>query len=206
MTDLVGPPRRLPARSLLLAAAVVGCGHGPVPAKTAPPATVAPDAGADAGPPDAPSVDVPPIVAPRWRREDGCARNWAPAGDPSTDVMALGRICAQGTAALFAQPAVIRVAPGRAARVPFALTATPACLYAAAAANSGGLSVSLLSPQGDAVASISSTEPVALAPPDGPVCVRQAGTYQVQINVAAATDASSAAAAVAVQIWRAAPD
>jgi hypothetical protein len=146
------------------------------------------------------------VVAPRWRREDGCARNWAPAGDPSKDVVALGRLCAQGTTAVFAQPALIRVTAGRPARVPFALTAAPACLYVAAAADSGGISVSVLSPQGDAVASISSTDPAALVPPDGPVCVREAGGYQVAVSVAAAADAAGAAAGVAVQIWRAAVD
>jgi hypothetical protein len=190
---------------VLLAAAAIGCGHGPVPAKTARPAAVAASTGADAGAAEAPSVVLPPIVAPRWRREDGCARDWVPCGDPSKDVVALGRICTQGTTPILPEPSVVRVAAGRSAKVPFALTAAPACLYAAAAAGSGGISLSLRDPADKPLSSLSSTDSAVLVPPDGPVCVRAAGSYQVLVNVPAA-NASSAEITVAVQIWRTAAD
>jgi hypothetical protein len=62
-----------------------------------------------------------------------------------------------------------------------------------------------MSPQGQAIASLSSTDPAALAPPDGPVCVREAGTYRLVVSVPA-SDASSSEMGVAVQIWRTATD
>ena len=194
-------------RSALLfppVAAAIGCGHGPVQAKAAP-AAVAPPVAVEAGLTETAAAPPAENVGPRWRREDGCARDWAPSGDPVKDVVALGALCAQGTVPVLPEAAVVRVLAGRSARVDFTPTKLPSCLHVTAAATTGGLSVSLRGPAGNAIAGIWSNDGAVLAPPDGPVCVRDAGTYQAVVSVTPA-DASNAEARVAVQIWRAGSD
>lgn len=187
---------------VIAGATVLGCGRGPIPANAAPAAAARPAAIPDAAAPDAPPPTDPPIaLGPRWRREDGCARDWAPTGDPSRDVLALGKICAQGMAPVSPEPSLIRVLPGHSARIAFTLTGPPTCLRAALAANSGGLSLAVLGPRGEILAGVSSTDSAAVAPPDGPVCVREGGTYTLFVSVPAA-DASGTEITVSAKAWR----
>jgi len=201
---------RRTAFGLVLATALPGCERGPLPTKTAPSSSVVdagqggPAASASAWGGPAAAIDLPAVPAPRWRREDGCARDWTPSSDPARDVAALGKLCAQGMAALLPEASMIRVRPGRTAEVPFTLAVPGTCLRAAAAGGPGGISLSLWSGQ-KPLANVSSFEPAVLAPPDGPVCVREAGPYRIALGVAPA-DAADAEVSIAVQVWQAASD
>jgi hypothetical protein len=147
----------------------------------------------------APAVELVPV--PRFRWEEGCARDFKSSGTASRDIAELQRLCAQGMAPI-SEPVVAAVRGG-AAEATFRITAAGACLRAGAVAPSGGISLSLLSPVGEVLASASSTEPLSVAPMDGTVCVREPGPYRAMVRVPALTTEVSS---VTIQVWQAKKD
>jgi hypothetical protein len=142
------------------------------------------------------------LSAPRFRREEGCARDFRSTGTPAEDVMSLERLCAQGMAPLLTEPASARTSSAGVVEIPFQV-GSAACLRAAAVAAGGALSVSLVDPRGISLASASSTEPLGVVPVDGPVCVREPGAYRTVVRM---SSPSSEATNVTVQVWQASRD
>jgi hypothetical protein len=174
-----------------LPAAVVCCDKGS--------ATKVEDAGSGAvevAPVDAGPVEV--SAGPRFRREDSCARDFKTSGSVGRDMAELQRLCAQGMVPI--SEAAVATVQGSAAEATFRINATGACLRAGAVAASGGLSLSLMGPTGDVLASASSNEALSVAPMDGTVCVREPGAYRALVRLpAASTEVSS----VTIQVWQA---
>jgi hypothetical protein len=134
----------------------------------------------------------------RFRREEGCARDFKSSVSASRDIDELRRLCAQGMAPLSA-PVVVTPAGGN-GEAPFRLTTSGACLRAAAVAASGAVSLALVGPSGDILASASSSEPLIVTPPDGTVCVREPGAYRAVVRfLSQPNDGSS----VTIQVWQA---
>ena len=161
------------------------------------------DAGADALD-TAAAVDAGPVVVgastgPRFRRADGCARDYKPSGSAERDMSELQRLCAQGMAPL-SDAATAPVAVDGAAEATFRVTSPGVCLRAGAVAPSGALSLSLIGPSGEALASASSAEPLSVAPIDGTVCVREPGPYRAVIRVLGSPGEVSS---VTIQVWQA---
>jgi len=65
---------------------------------------------------------------------------------------------------------------------------------------SGALSLSLIGPSGEALASASSAEPLTVAPIDGTVCVREPGAYRAVVRTPRSPGEVSS---VTIQVWQA---
>jgi len=89
----------------------------------------------------------------------------------------------------------------RVIEVPFRIT-SPGCFRGAAVGAQPGLSMTLLDPQGNVLATASSREPFVLVPTDGTVCVREIGDYRTSVRMSASPDPRPASS-VTVQIWQA---
>jgi hypothetical protein len=142
------------------------------------------------------------LAWPRFRREEGCARDFKPTGKALEDVAALERLCAQGMAPLLAEPVSARASSAGLVEVPFQL-GSAACVRAAAVAAGGSLSMSLVDPRGAQVAVASSIESLGVVPVDGTVCVREPGAYRTVVRVASPSAESTN---VTVQVWQASRD
>jgi hypothetical protein len=139
-------------------------------------------------------------VGSRFRKEEGCARDFKTSGTAMEDVARLEHLCAQGMVAILPEPASLRSTAG-VVDVPFRL-ASPACVRAAAVSSAGPLSISLLDSRGATLATASAFEPLAVVPTDGTVCVRDPGSYRALVRLAPATEPAN----VALQIWQAVRD
>ena len=151
--------------------------------------------GADAAAPGA------AFVASRFRKEEGCARDFKASGTATEDVARLERLCAQGMVAVLPEPVSTRATPAGVVEITFRLV-SPACVRAAAASMAGPLSISLLDPGGATLAAASSFEPIAVVPTDGPICMREPGSYRALVRLSPASEPSS----VTLQVWQAARD
>ena len=128
--------------------------------------------------------DLLPTFRPalKFRRADGCARDYKPSGSLGRDMSELQRLCAQGMAPLSDAATVTVPLDGR-AEATFRVASPGVCLRAGVVALSGALSLSLIGPTGDALASASSVEPLSVVPVDGTVCVREPGAYRAAVRV-----------------------
>jgi hypothetical protein len=135
-----------------------------------------------------------PLAGPRFRKEEGCARDFQAGGSQREGLALLERLCAQGMAPLLAEP--LSTTASAVAEVPFQV-ATAGCLRAGAVSAGGALSMTLVDPRGSVLSAASSTEPVAVVPIDGTLCVRVPGTYRAAVRL------SGGASQVTVQIWQA---
>jgi hypothetical protein len=135
---------------------------------------------------------------PRFRREEGCARDLKSSASASRDIDELRRLCAQGMAPL-STPVVVTAAGGI-AEAPFRLNVSGACLRAAAVAASGAVSLALVGPSGEILASASSAEPLVVTPADGTVCVREPGAYRAVVRFLSQPNEGSS---VTIQVWQA---
>jgi hypothetical protein len=195
---------------LALTAVVFGCGgrpSGAVACCAAPDVASASHADGGAGAPaDAkPGGAFPDAL--RFRREEGCARTLARSGDRDQDLAALGKLCAAGLVPVEVDTTgLLRVPAGRIVDVPFSLVAGNACLRVGAIASStGGLSVALY--RGDRLlGSAVSPDSVVVTPPDGPVCVREAGAYRAVVLAGTMPDASADPVGISLRIWQATGD
>jgi hypothetical protein len=141
------------------------------------------------------------LAGSRFRKEEGCARDFKTSGTVLEDVARLERLCAGGMVAVLPEPITARATPAGVVDVPFRL-ASPACVRAAAASPSGPLSISLLDARGATLAAASSFDLLAVVPTDGTICVRDAGSYRALIRLAPSAEPPS----VAFQVWQAARD
>jgi hypothetical protein len=139
------------------------------------------------------------LAGPRFRREEGCARDFKSSGTALEDVAALERLCAQGMAPLLAEPVSARASSAGVVEVPFQL-GSAACVRAAVVAAGGALSLSLVDPRGAPVANASSIEPLGVVPVDGTVCVREPGAYRTIVRISSPNAESTN---VTVQVWQA---
>jgi len=142
------------------------------------------------------------LAGPRFRKEEGCARDFKSSGAALEDVASLERLCAQGMAPLLAEPASVRASSAGVVEVPFQV-GSAACLRAAAVAAGGALSVSLVDPRGAPLANASSIEAIGVVPVDGPVCVREPGAYRTVVRI---SSPPAEATNVTVQVWQASRD
>src|SRR6266508_6387261 len=139
----------------------------------------------------------------RFRREDGCARDFKSSGEAARDLVELGRLCGQGMAPLLTDAMTGSAPPGGTVEATFRVTGSSACLRAGTVASGGGLSLSLLNQRGELLAGSSSTESLTVAPVDGTVCVREPGAYRAVVRVAPTASATST---LTIQVWQAARD
>jgi hypothetical protein len=184
---------------------MAACNHGSKP--TAPgccdrPESARPEAGSseararlEAG------ATTPSPAGPRFRKEEGCARDFKPSVTASQDLAELARLCGQGMAPLFTE-AASAVSGG--VEVPFRITSA-GCFRAAVVAAQAGLSMSLLDPQGVVLAAGSSAEPFALVPVDGNVCVREPGDYRAIVRMSIPREPRPASS-MTIQVWQASRD
>jgi hypothetical protein len=145
---------------------------------------------------------VPPSSGARFRKEEGCARDFGSTGAALDDMAELERLCARGMTPLFAVPLQARASSTGVVDVPFSVDA-PACLRVGAVAPVAGLSLSVFDPHGAPLLNASSSEPFGIVPVDGTVCVRDLGTYRTVVRLAGA---AADGATVCVQIWQATRD
>jgi hypothetical protein len=138
----------------------------------------------------------------RFRKEEGCARDFQASGGATQDLAVLERLCAQGMTPLLPEPAVVPL-PSGVAEVPFKV-GSAACLRAAVVAGpNASPTLSLVDPRGATLANAASNEAVGVVPTDGTVCVREIGTYRAVVRLSAG---SSDAGAAMLQIWQASRD
>jgi hypothetical protein len=184
---------------------VLACNHASKPSAAGCCDQPDPARGGDAGPEvraaDAGAASASQ-AAPRFRREEGCARDFKSTGAPLDDVALLEKLCAQGMAPLLAEPVSLRSSSAGVVEIPFQV-GSAACLRAAVVAGGGALSVSLVDPRGAPLANASSIEPLGVVPVDGPVCVREPGAYRTVVRI---SSPSSEATNVTVQVWQASRD
>lgn len=142
-----------------------------------------------------------PKPSSRFRREEGCARDFSATGDAVQDIAELQRLCAQGLVAFFPNAVNASASGSEALEVPFRVNAPTACLRAGVVGGAKGVTASLVDERGAVLASTSSLEPLALVPVDGTVCVREPGMYRVVVRMNTGLEAQ----AVSVQAWQANP-
>jgi hypothetical protein len=152
--------------------------------------------GAEPGGPSAPTA------SPRFRKEEGCARDFKSNGAPRDDIARLERLCAQGMVPLLPEPVSATASPAGVVEVPFKV-ASAGCLRGGAVAPAGALSIAFFDPRGASLISASSTEPLGVVPVDGTICVREPGAYRAVVRL---SPAPSEATNVTVQIWQASRD
>lgn len=191
---------------LFLAVVVSSCNHA---SKATAPGTY--DRGAQAGDGESGSDNragaesngaSAPTASPRFRKEEGCARNFKSNGAARDDVVLLERLCAQGMAPLLPEPVTTTASSAGLVEVPFKV-ASAGCLRGGAVAPAGALSIAFLDPHGASLVSASSTEPLGVVPVDGTICVREPGAYRAVVRL---SPAPSEATNVTVQIWQASRD
>jgi hypothetical protein len=142
------------------------------------------------------------LVGPRFRKEEGCTRDFKSSGAAAEDVASLEHFCAQGMAPLLSEPVSAKASSAGVVEVPFQV-GSAACLRAAAVATAGSMSVSLVDPRGASLAQASSVEPLGVVPIDGPVCVREPGAYRTVVRI---SSPSAEGTNVTVQVWQASRD
>jgi hypothetical protein len=187
----------------LLGWAVIGCNHASKPSAAGCCDQPDPTRAGETGSETRSANDAGAALAgTRFRKEEGCARDFKSSGTAQDDVASLERLCAQGMAPLLAEPTSARASSAGVVEVPFQVSSS-ACLRAAAVAGAGAISVSLVDPRGGSLASASSVEPLGVVPVDGPVCVREPGSYRAVVRI---SPSSAEATNVTVQVWQASRD
>ncbi|HMJ52188.1 MAG TPA: hypothetical protein VK540_08935 [Polyangiaceae bacterium] len=157
------------------------------------------DAGQDSAAPASSASAKPPA---RFRIEEGCARDFKSAQDPSRDLGELERLCAQGLAPILAPADTTRPTGSDVIEVPFRVGGSTACLRAGAVGVAAGQAISLETAQGKVLAAATSTDTIAVVPVDGTVCVREAGVYRLVVKPSAGSEART----LTVQVWQASRD
>ena len=158
------------------------------------------DAGADSA---TPVASAPPKPPPRFRIEEGCARDFKSSGEPARDIGELERLCAQGLAPMLGPTESVRSSGAEPLDVPFRVTGSTACLRAGAVGVAAGQVLSLENARGTVLASAMTTDVAAVVPVDGTVCVREAGAYRLLVKP---SPAGAEARTLSVQVWQAARD
>jgi hypothetical protein len=158
------------------------------------------DAGADSAAPVASTPAKPP---PRFRIEEGCARDFKATGELGRDIAELERLCAQGLAPILGPTEISRSSGAEPLDVPFRITGSTACLRGGAVGVAPGQVLSLENARGTVLGSAMATETTAVVPVDGTVCVREAGAYRLILKP---PPAAAEARTLSVQVWQAARD
>jgi len=155
-----------------------------------------PDAAADASPVER-SVETAIVPEERFVAAAGCARDVRPKKPLERSLAELGRSCAPGMSA-FSDLVRASTAAGESIEASFSLGSGATCLRVGAVASSGSLLVSLLNPRGETLLSVRSSTPLDLLPNDGPICVRDPGSYRATVRF---VSSGAETADVAVQVW-----
>jgi hypothetical protein len=158
------------------------------------------DGGTDSA---APAASVPSKPPPRFRAEEGCARDFRASGEPSRDLGELERLCAPGLAPVLSATENTRASGFEGVEVPFRVTSSTSCLRAGALGVAPGQVLSIENTRGGVLAAALASDTIAVVPVDGTVCVREAGTYRFVVKPGAA---SSEARTLTVQVWQASRD
>lgn len=157
------------------------------------------------------AADAPPVerslettVAPeeRFVAAAGCARDVRAKKPLERSLAELGRSCAPGMSA-FSEVVRASTAAGQSIEASFSLASGATCLRIGAVASNGSLLVSLLDPRGETLLSVRSSTSLDLLPNDGPICVREPGSYRATVRL---VSSSTETADVAVQVWSAGRD
>jgi hypothetical protein len=128
---------------------------------------------------------------------EGCAREVHPRKPLERALSELGRSCAPGMTGV--SELVKATSTGDApVEVRFSVPSYPVCLRVGAVASGGALSLSLVGPRGEPLGRVRSRDPVALLGSDGPICVRDAGSYLAVLRM----PAQSPSADIALQVWQ----
>jgi hypothetical protein len=147
---------------------------------------------------------VEAVIAPeeRFVAAASCAREVRAKKPLERSLAELGRSCAQGMSPLVDLVRASTTA-GESIEARFSLTAGAICLRAGAVASSGALLVSLVNPRGETLVSVRSSTPLDLLPNDGPICVREPGSYRVTARL---VSTGADPVDVALQVWNAGQD
>ena len=112
---------------------------------------------------------------------------------------ALARACAPTMQPLTTAPLVVSLGPGGIGSLPFDVIDASRCLRAGATGSRGidELELEVVDHGGRILGADRLRGSVALANPDGPICVDSAGSYRARVRVA------QGSGRVAVQVWQA---
>jgi hypothetical protein len=158
------------------------------------------DAGGDGAPPVGSVPSKPP---PRFRLEEGCARDFKGSGEASRDLGEVERLCAQGLAPVLAAAETSRAGGSDPVEIGFRVTGSTACLRAAVLGAAPGQVVSIENSRGSVLARSVAIDSLAVVPVDGTVCVRESGAYRLVVKPASG---ASEARTLTVQVWQASRD
>jgi hypothetical protein len=201
---IVAPCLGLGLGAALLSTHIAGCSRATKPTAPGLSDKMGPgwteDAGVDSAPAVASVALKPP---PRFRVEEGCARDFKASGEAGRDLAELERLCAQGLAPILAATENTRTSGADPLEVPFRVTGSTACLRAGALGLAPGQLLSIEGARG-VLASAVATETIAVVPVDGTVCVREPGAYRFVVR--AGTAPTSDARTLSVQVWQASRD
>jgi len=168
----------------------------------------------DGGPDSAvPAASPPSKPPPRFRAEEGCARDFRASGDPGRDLGELERLCAQGLAPILEPTESTRASGEGPVEVAFRVAGSTSCLRAGALGIAPGQVLSLENARGTVLAATAATDTVAVVPVDGTVCVREPGGYRFVVKPAPSPSEAttsearpSEARTLSVQVWQASRD
>lgn len=138
------------------------------------------------------SLPPPPVL-------EGCATALPLELDVEPLLAALAGACAPTMQPLAASPLVLSLGPGGIGSLPFDVTDPSRCLRAGATGSRGisELELEVQGHDGRVLGADRLRGPVALANPDGPICVGSAGSYRAVLHVA------QGSGRVALQVWQA---
>jgi len=153
------------------------------------------DAAADASPER--SVETAVASEERFVAAVGCARDVRTKKQLERSLAELGRSCVPGMSPL-SELVRASTAAGESTEARFSVTSDAICLRVGAVASSGPLVVSLVNPRGETLVSARSSTSLDLLPNDGPVCVREPGSYRATVRL---VSSGAETADVAIQVW-----
>lgn len=131
--------------------------------------------------------------------QDGCATALPAEIDAAPLLEALARACAPAMQPLAALPLVVTLGPGGSGSLPFDVTDASRCLRAGATGSGGidELELEVLDLGGRVLGADHLRGAIALANPDGPICLGSSGNYRAVVRV------TRGSGRVALQVWQA---
>lgn len=189
--------RALSSRSIITGMLALGCSKAvpaPLPANPSPPGPT-PTAASQASGSSAP---VPPPELPPRPPPDGCTTDVTDPGAPEPLLAAVAKSCVADMKPLAPEPLLVSLAPGTLKDMPFTITDPTKCIRAAAAGAKDvkELELTIVDRSDRILGADQLSGQVALANPDGPVCLKDPGQYRAVVRMV------EGSGSVAIQVWQ----
>ncbi|HEY3594209.1 MAG TPA: hypothetical protein VGL13_10045, partial [Polyangiaceae bacterium] len=144
-----------------------------------------------------PDLPTTRVLEEKLTAREECAKELRVKGPLERNLAELGQLCAPGMNA--AGPGAKASGSAATADVTLNVSSRPMCFRAGALVSAGEVSLALVGPHGETLASLRSADSVGVLPSDGPFCVRETGVYHATAKVDAK---ASENAEVALRVWR----